>query len=239
VGAEGIWPRRDSETQQPAQTHGGHRWRQQRWPGQGLNLQPRDKQAPSAVLCTAATKRVRRALTEGLKSSLLKLPLDHVLHRLMRCTVSNRPLVNTARNILASTWTFWNLLMRNLQGHACCSLLGGWGAGPRRRHDKQRQCHLSSAATTRSNTQRCQATHTKGKTGPGRWVTYRKTLIQKSVQQDVRYIWEIPIDGLRGGYVVHLRRQQPGSTAGPLGPTDLFKPATSPRTDAVESTWTH
>ena len=120
-----------------------------------------------------------------------------------------------------------------------CSLLGGRGAGPRRRHDKQRQCHLSSAATTRSNTQRCQATHTKGKTGPGRWVTYRKTLIQKSVQQDVRYIWEIPIDGLRGGYVVHLRRQQPGSTAGPLGPTDLFKPATSPRTDAVESTWTH
>ena len=188
------------------------------------------------MLCTAATKRVRRALTEGLKSSLLKLPLDHVLHRLIRCRVSNRPLVNTARNILASTWTFWNLLMRNLRGHACCSLLGGRQAsGPHGCHDKRRQRCLSSAATTHHNTQMCQATHTQGNPRPGRF-DLSKNPTRNSVQQDVRYIWEIPIDGLRGGYVVHLRRPQPGSTAGPLGPTDLFKRATSPRTDAVEST---
>ena len=43
----------------------------------------------------------------SLSASLLELPLDHVLHRLMRCRVSNRPLVNTGRNILASTWMFW------------------------------------------------------------------------------------------------------------------------------------
>ena len=74
--------------------------------------------------------------------------------------------------------------------------------------------------------------------GPGCF-DLSKNPTRNSVQQDVRYIWEIPIDGLRGGYVAHLRRPQPGPTAGPLGPTDLFKPATSPRTDAVESTWTH
>ena len=131
------------------------------------------------MLCTVATKRVRRALTEGLRFSLLELPLDRVLHRLIRFRISNRPLVHAGRNILASTWAFRNLLMRNLRGHACCSLLG-WrqASGPHGCHDKRRQCRLSLAATTRSNTQRCQATHTQGKTGPGRWSTYRKTLLE-------------------------------------------------------------
>ena len=193
------------------------------------------------MLCTIATKRVRRALTEGLRTwfSMLELPLDRVLHRLIRFRISNRPVVHAGRNILASTWAFRNLLMRNLRGHACCSLLG-WrqASGPHGCHDKRRQRCLSLAATTHRNTQMCQATHTQGKTGPGRF-DLSKNPTRNSVQQDVRYIWEIPIDGLRGGYVAHLRRPQPGPTAGPLGPTDLFKPATSPRTDAVESTWTH
>ena len=191
------------------------------------------------MLCTVATKRVRRALTERLRFSLLELPLDRVLHRLIRFRISNRPVVHAGRNILASTWAFRNLLMRNLRGHACCSLLG-WrqASGPHGCHDKRRQRCLSLAATTHHNTQMCQATHTQGKTRPGRF-DLSKNPTRNSVQQDVRYIWEIPIDGLRGGYVAHLRRPQPGPTAGPLGPTDLFKPATSPRTDAVESTWTH